>query len=107
MNTKTADLETALADLLYKGYIETQRISNDRINHNDNLKIPEGFNFRALQSVSHEMIERLERANPQNFAQIRNIPGMTPAAVSTILVHLTSAKASSKLSIVQRGTCYF
>jgi tRNA U34 5-carboxymethylaminomethyl modifying enzyme MnmG/GidA len=39
------------------------------------------------------MIERLERAKPKTFAQVRNIPGLTPAAVSTILVHLTAAKA--------------
>lgn len=97
-NLKQDELNTALADLLYKGYIETQKTSNDRINHNDNLRIPSEFDFRHLSSISREMVERLERAKPQTFAQIRNIPGLTPAAVSTILVHLTSAKATSKSS---------
>jgi tRNA U34 5-carboxymethylaminomethyl modifying enzyme MnmG/GidA len=96
---KTADLETALADLLYKGYIETQRVSNERINHNDNLKVPEGFDYRSMSSISHEMIERLERAKPRTFAQVRTLPGLTPTAISTILVHLTSAKTSSRTSI--------
>ena len=95
-NLKIADLENVLADLLYKGYIETQRVSNERINHNDSLKVPDEFNFRKMSSVSHEMIERLERANPRTFAQIRNIPGLTPAAVSAILVHLISAKGNKK-----------
>lgn len=95
-NLKIADLETVLADLLYKGYIETQKKSNERVNHNDNLKVPDEFNFRDLKSVSHEMMERLERAKPQTFAQIRSIPGLTPAAISTILVHLTSLKADVK-----------
>ncbi len=95
-NLKIAELETVLADLLYKGYIETQKVSNERVNHNDNLKVPDEFNFRNLNSVSHEMMERLERAKPQTFAQIRSIPGLTPAAISTILVHLTSHKANAK-----------
>jgi len=91
-NLNFADLDTALADLLYKGYIENQKISNERINHNDNLKVPDKFNFRIVKSLSHEMAERLERAKPENFAQIRNIPGLTPAAISTILVYLNSYK---------------
>jgi tRNA uridine 5-carboxymethylaminomethyl modification enzyme len=94
---KIADLETALADLLYEGYIKTQRVANERVNHNDNLKIPNEFSFRCLNSLSHEMVERLERANPQTFAQIRSIPGITPSAVSAILVHLTSNKSSVQL----------
>jgi tRNA uridine 5-carboxymethylaminomethyl modification enzyme len=91
---KLADLETALADLLYKGYIETQNASNERVYHNDKLKVPNEFNFRALSGISYEMIERLERARPTTFAQVRNIPGLTPAAVSTILVHLSAAKTN-------------
>ena len=38
------------------------------------------------------MIERIERASPRNFGQVKTIPGLTPAAVSAILVHLTSQK---------------
>jgi len=39
------------------------------------------------------MVERLKRAAPQNFGQIRKIPGLTPSALSTVLVYLTSAKS--------------
>jgi tRNA U34 5-carboxymethylaminomethyl modifying enzyme MnmG/GidA len=38
------------------------------------------------------MIERLERAKPQTFGQIRKVSGLTPAAISTILVYLTAKK---------------
>jgi len=60
--------------------------------------IPGGVNspvraFRNVGGLSHEMIERLERARPANFAQVRNIPGLTPTALSTVLVHLTAASA--------------
>ncbi len=89
--TNSSELESALADFLYRGYIETQANSNERINHNDNLKVPTGLEFQTINGLSNEMSERLNRAKPQNFAQIRKIPGLTPAAVSTVLVYLTSA----------------
>ncbi len=88
-------LNTALADLLYDGYIENQKSTHLRIKQNDNLKIPDNFDYRSLSSVSHEMVERLERAKPQTFAQMKNIPGLTPAAVSTVLVHLMANKKNA------------
>jgi tRNA uridine 5-carboxymethylaminomethyl modification enzyme len=96
LNLGFADLETALADLLYKGYIETQKVSNERVNHNDNLKVPNEFDFRNVKSLSNEMAERLERAKPQTFAQLKKIPGLTPAAISTVLIHLSSSSSSAK-----------
>jgi len=89
---KIADLETALADYLYKGYIETQRNASERVNHYDNLKVPENFQFSEISGLSYEMVERLDRAKPSTFSQIRNIRGLTPSAVSTVLIHLTSKK---------------
>ncbi len=85
-------LETALADSLYRGYIETQRAANERVNHHDNLKVPDGFSFSSISGLSNEMVERLERARPKNFAQVRKVTGLTPAAVSTVLVHLTGQR---------------
>lgn len=86
------DLETALADSLYSGYIEMQKTVNERIFYHDNLKIPQSFKFNEISGLSNEMIERIERAKPQSFGQIRKISGITPVAVSTVLVHLTSIK---------------
>lgn len=89
---KFSDIDSALADSLYSGYIENQKLANDRVNHNDNLKVPYKFDFCSVSGLSHEMAERLERAKPQTFAQIRKIAGLTPTAVSTVLVHLLSQK---------------
>lgn len=86
------DLETALADNLYAGYLETQDAGLRRLHQHDALNIPDGFCFRAVGSLSHEIIERLERAQPENFGKARKIPGMTPAALSNLLVHLTAAQ---------------
>ncbi len=88
------DLETALADSLYRGYIETQRNANERVNHHDGLKVPEKFDFTVISGLSNEMVERLHRAKPQTFGQVRSISGLTPAAVSTVLVHLSANKTA-------------
>jgi tRNA U34 5-carboxymethylaminomethyl modifying enzyme MnmG/GidA len=87
-----SDLETALADSLYSGYIKSQISANERVFHNDNLKVPVSFNFREISGLSYEMIERLERTKPQDFGQIRRISGITPAALSILLVHLSGKK---------------
>jgi tRNA uridine 5-carboxymethylaminomethyl modification enzyme len=89
---RLADLETALADSLYSGYIEKQKLATERVNHHDSLKVPESFQFNSISGLSNEMVERLERARPRNFGQVRKIHGLTPAAVSTVLVHLTAQK---------------
>ena len=95
LNVSLSELESSLADSLYQGYVETQRVSNERINHNDWLKIPSAINFANIDGLSNEMAERLERAKPQNFAQVRKIAGLTPSAISTVLVYISSQKNQS------------
>lgn len=88
-----SDLESALADLLYSGYLQAQDSTNRRLYQHDALRIPASFQFAQVQSLSHEMVERLERAQPQTFGQARKLPGLTPAALSHLLVHLTAQQS--------------
>jgi tRNA uridine 5-carboxymethylaminomethyl modification enzyme len=90
------ELETALADSLYRGYIENQRLATERVNHHDSLKVPNNFQFSEISGLSNEMVERLYRAKPQTFAQVRNISGLTPAAISTVLVYLMGNKSNKE-----------
>lgn len=94
LEVKESELETALADSLYSGYIDKQNAATERVNHHDALKVPESFRFAEISGLSNEMVERLERAQPRTFAQVRSIAGLTPAALSTVLVHLTAAQPS-------------
>jgi tRNA uridine 5-carboxymethylaminomethyl modification enzyme len=87
------ELEAALADLLYSGYIQTQRTTIERLHQHDGLRIPGGLEFSALDGLSTEMAERLERTRPLTFGDARKIPGLTPAALSLILVELTARSA--------------
>jgi tRNA uridine 5-carboxymethylaminomethyl modification enzyme len=90
-STSTGDLEFALADNLYAGYIKTQKVAVQRLRHNDATPIPHNLDFRALNGISHEMAERLERARPLTFGEARNIPGLTPAALSTLFVNVSTS----------------
>jgi len=98
LSIKISELETVLADFLYQGYIESHQNASERIHNFDNLKVPDGFDFRRINGLSHEMIERLERASPRTFSQVRKIHGLTPAALSTVLIHLTSKKTKPTAS---------
>jgi len=82
----TSDLEAALADNLYAGYIRAQEVVIQRLNHHDATRIPADLNFKTLQGLSHEMVERLERSRPRTFGEARSIPGLTAAALSTLYV---------------------
>jgi tRNA uridine 5-carboxymethylaminomethyl modification enzyme len=90
----TADMESVFADLLYSGYIENQRNIHDRLHHHDNLRIPFNLNFSEICGLSNEMVDRLARISPQSFGQARRIPGLTPSALSILLVFLTSKQRS-------------
>ncbi|MEZ5308224.1 MAG: tRNA uridine-5-carboxymethylaminomethyl(34) synthesis enzyme MnmG [Pyrinomonadaceae bacterium] len=94
-NVSERDLQTALADSLYSGYIKKHDKASERVNKNDNLKVPESFDFGSISGLSNEMVERIERAQPKTFGQVRKITGLTPVALSTVLVHLTAAKGAS------------
>jgi tRNA uridine 5-carboxymethylaminomethyl modification enzyme len=74
-NVSLGDLETTLADSLYKGYIASHRQASERVSNYDNLKIPENFFFSKISGLSNEMVERLERAQPQTFGQVRKVLG--------------------------------
>lgn len=81
-----ADLEAALADNLYSGYIKAQEAVIQRVHHHDATPLPASLDFRSLNGLSHEMVERLERARPMTLGEARNIPGLTAAALSTLFV---------------------
>jgi tRNA uridine 5-carboxymethylaminomethyl modification enzyme len=82
------EVEFALSDNLYSGYIKSQESAIQRLHAHDTLAIPSGLNFRAVSGLSHEMAERLERAQPLTFGAARRIPGLTPAALATLLVNV-------------------
>ncbi|WP_242163943.1 tRNA uridine-5-carboxymethylaminomethyl(34) synthesis enzyme MnmG [Lysobacter sp. M15] len=76
----------------YSGYLDRQREEIARQQRNEGTAIPEAFDFAAVRGLSMEVRQKLERVRPQTVGQAQRIPGMTPAAISLLLVHLTRRK---------------
>lgn len=84
------DLSTVLADSLYAGYLDSHRATISRLYQHDGLRIPQSLVFRGISGLSNEIVERLDRARPQTFGEARRLPGLTPGALSTLLVYLSA-----------------
>ncbi|MGB5065287.1 MAG: tRNA uridine-5-carboxymethylaminomethyl(34) synthesis enzyme MnmG, partial [Candidatus Competibacter sp.] len=72
----------------YAGYIERQREEIERQRRQEHLSLPPTLDYAEVRGLSREVREKLERHRPHTLGQAGRIPGMTPAAVSLLLVHL-------------------
>jgi tRNA uridine 5-carboxymethylaminomethyl modification enzyme len=72
----------------YAGYLDRQREEIARARRNEDTAIPDGFDYARVRGLSAEVAGKLERVRPQTVGQAQRIPGMTPAAISLLLVHL-------------------
>ncbi|MEL1265863.1 tRNA uridine-5-carboxymethylaminomethyl(34) synthesis enzyme MnmG [Pseudoxanthomonas putridarboris] len=78
----------------YAGYLGRQRDEIERQQRNESTPIPAGFDFASVRGLSAEVQQKLERVQPETIGQAQRIPGMTPAAISLLLVHLERARRS-------------
>lgn len=72
----------------YQGYIERQREEIARYGHYENLKLPEDLDYGSLRGLSVEARQKLALHRPETLGQASRISGVTPAAISVLLVHL-------------------
>ncbi len=88
--------ETAFRDALvtietqekYSGYIQQQERQIDRLKRSEGRAIPPDLDFSAVSGLSREVSERLARVRPGTLGQAGRIPGVTPAAIAVLEVHL-------------------
>jgi len=71
----------------YKGYIERERALADKMIRLEDVKIPRGFDFDKLSSVSIEGRQKLKRYQPETIGQASRITGISPADISVMLVY--------------------
>ncbi len=81
-------LTTVVTDFKYQGYLNSQETMATRLAKAVDRKIPASLVFSQLPGLSNEMIERLNRVRPQTIGQAMRIPGITPAALSLLTVHV-------------------
>jgi tRNA uridine 5-carboxymethylaminomethyl modification enzyme len=70
----------------YKGYIRQQIETAEKLSRVEEKKIPADFDYRSLPGISREVLCKLEEVRPENLGQAGRIQGMTPAALSLIMV---------------------
>ncbi len=77
----------------YAGYIERQRDEIERSQRHESTVLPEDFDYAAVRGLSAEVREKLQRNRPTTLGQASRIPGVTPAAISLLLVYLKKYSA--------------
>ena len=72
----------------YAGYIDRQREEVERAAHFERLRLPEGLDYMQVPALSIEVRQTLQKHRPETLGQASRISGVTPAAISLLLVHL-------------------
>ena len=70
----------------YEGYIRRQDVEIEKIRRHEAMKIPNELDFTKIDSLSAELREKLNKHRPETLARAARIPGMTPAALSVLMV---------------------
>jgi tRNA uridine 5-carboxymethylaminomethyl modification enzyme len=78
----------------YAGYLQRQHEEIARQQRHEATVIPDGFDFTSVRGLSAEVLQKLQKVAPTSVGQAQRIPGVTPAAISLLLVHLERARRS-------------
>jgi tRNA uridine 5-carboxymethylaminomethyl modification enzyme len=79
----------------YAGYIQRQAVEIDRIRRHEAIELPADIDYQALAGLSRELQLKLAEAQPRTLAKASRIPGMTPAALSLLLVQARKHRPSA------------
>lgn len=72
----------------YEGYIKRQKTDIERLQRNENTAIPKTIDYESVVGLSNEVKQKLSEARPETLARASRLPGVTPAAISLLMVHL-------------------
>ena len=72
----------------YAGYIDRQADEIERLRQSENTRLPEDFDYAMVEGLSNEIKLKLSTSRPETLGQASRIPGVTPAAISLLLIYL-------------------
>ena len=81
-------IEQVEVSIKYAGYIDKEKANADKLTRLEHVKIPEGFDYTQLKSLSFEAREKLGAVKPSTVSQASRISGVSPSDISILLVHL-------------------
>jgi len=76
----------------YSGYIDRQKGEVERAAHYENLRLPAELDYMAVPALSIEVRQKLNKHRPETLGQASRVSGVTPAAISLLLIHLKRGK---------------
>jgi len=82
-------------EIKYEGYIERQKNEIAKFRNLEKIKIPESLEYDELNGLSNEIREKLKQISPVNLGQASRIEGMTPAAISILMVALKASRGTN------------
>ena len=88
--------------LKYSGYIERQKNEIEQMRRQENTRLPEDFDYSQVSGLSNELKLKLSQQRPETLAQASRIQGMTPAAISLLLVYLKKRQLGHKRTQVNQ-----
>jgi tRNA uridine 5-carboxymethylaminomethyl modification enzyme len=77
----------------YDGYINRQTTEIERQRRSETTELPMDLDYRVIRGLSNEVRQRLIEARPATLGQASRVPGVTPAAMSLLLVYLKRSRA--------------
>ncbi|MDB2375587.1 tRNA uridine-5-carboxymethylaminomethyl(34) synthesis enzyme MnmG [Gammaproteobacteria bacterium] len=77
----------------YQGYIDRQQDEIEKLKRHEDTALPENLDYASMQGLSNELKQKLLDARPENLSRASRLPGMTPAAISLILIYLKKSKS--------------
>jgi tRNA uridine 5-carboxymethylaminomethyl modification enzyme len=83
----------------YAGYIERQEDEIERHRRNEETRLPEDLDYSRVAGLSHEVRQKLSESRPATIGLASRLPGMTPAAVSILIVHLKKRAQSTRTRV--------
>jgi tRNA uridine 5-carboxymethylaminomethyl modification enzyme len=75
-------------EVKYEGYIKRQMAEIERFKHLERIRLPEDFDYQSVHGLSNELKEKLSAVRPASLGQASRISGITPAAISVLMVAL-------------------
>ena len=88
--------QQAEIQIKYQGYIDRQEEDIERLKKQENTKLPADFNYQQMQGLSNELKQKLLEAKPENIGRASRIPGITPAAISLLLIYLKKHRSVNR-----------
>jgi tRNA uridine 5-carboxymethylaminomethyl modification enzyme len=93
---EAAELET---EVKYEGYVRRQAEAIERFKRMEDTEIPDWLDFAGVTGLSTEVSERLSRVRPRSLGQAARMPGITPAAISILAVHIKTRRERNARAI--------